>query len=241
MAPTSRAENPDVALEKVRALLFREPCSFDFFQAVRILGWLQPERSPVGRYNHPQTEIVRFGANPILHFPASAIQSLRAQPDRGPSMDINFLGLVGPLGVLPNYVTELIAGRIRVHDRTLLEFLNIFNHRLTSFFYQAWEKNHFTVAYERDRNDSVTKSLYALVGFGTPGLRGRQPVEDESFIYYSGIFALMPKSPVALEAVLGDYFDIPVEVEPFIGTWRSLAEPDHCVFGDANNFGSMKP
>jgi type VI secretion system protein ImpH len=226
-----KAALENAALEEVRALLFHEPCSFDFFQSVRVLGWLQPGRSPVGRYSHPQNEVVRFGANPILHFPASAIHSLTERPGASPAMDINFMGVIGPLGALPNYVTELIGARIRAKDHTLLEFLNIFNHRLTSFFYQAWEKNHFTVAYERDGRDPVTDALFSMIGFGTPGIRARQPVEDESFIYYSGLFALIPKSALALESVLGDYFDIPVEVEPFIGTWRSLAEPDHCVFG----------
>jgi len=70
-----------------------------------------------------------------------------------------------------------------------------------------------------------------MIGFGTKGIRDRQPVEDESFIYYSGLFGLIPKSALALESMLGDYFDIPVELEPFIGTWRSLAEPDQCEFG----------
>jgi type VI secretion system protein ImpH len=231
MAAASRAENPDVALEKVRERLFDEPYSFDFFQAVRLLGWLQPNRSPVGRYSHPQNEIVRFGANPILYFPASAIQDLEERPDACPAMNVNFIGLIGPLGVLPNYVTELVAARVREKDRALLEFVNLFNHRITSFFYQAWEKSHFTVAYERDRSDPVTAGLFALVGFGTPGLRGRQPVQDESFIYYSGVFGLMPKSALALEAVLSDYFEIPVEVEPFVGVWRTLTEPDYCTFG----------
>jgi type VI secretion system protein ImpH len=69
------------------------------------------------------------------------------------------------------------------------------------------------------------------VGFGTKGIRGRQPVEDEAFIYYSGLFGLIPKSALALESVLSDYFDVPVELEPFIGTWRSLADPDLCEFG----------
>ena len=41
---------------------------------------------------------------------------------------------------------------------------------------------------------------------------------------------MIPKSATALESVLGDYFDIDVEIEPFIGTWRALAPPDHCVF-----------
>jgi type VI secretion system protein ImpH len=232
MAAASRTENPDLALAKVRRALFTEPCSFDFFQAVRLLGWLQPERSPVGRYSHPAGEVVRFGANPILHFPASAVQAIAEREDASPSMDVNFMGLIGPLGVLPNYLTEMVAGRVRAQDRTMLDFLNIFNHRLISFFYQAWEKNHFTVAYERDGNDAVTACMLALVGLGTPGLRGRQPVRDETFIYYSGLFALMPKSALALEATVGDYFRIPVEVEPFVGTWRSLREPDYCVLGE---------
>jgi type VI secretion system protein ImpH len=233
MAPTVGTENSDLtlALEKVEASLFREPYSFDFFQAVRVLGWLQPGRSPVGRHSHPQNEVVRFGANPILHFPPSAIHSLSRRPDACPAMVVNFMGLVGPLGALPNYLTELIGNRLRAKDTTLLAFLDIFNHRITSFFYQAWEKTHFWAAYERDRQDPLTATLFSVIGFGTPGLRNRQPVEDESFIYYSGLFALMPKSALALESVLGDYFDIPVEVEPFIGTWRALAEPDHCVFG----------
>jgi type VI secretion system protein ImpH len=229
--PDVAVENPGVALEKVRALLFAEPCSFDFFQSVRVLGWLQPGKLPVGRYNHPHNEVVRFGANPILHFPASAIHQLKERPDGSPEMTVNFMGLIGPLGALPNYVTELIAARIRSKDHTMLAFLNIFNHRLTSYFYQAWEKNHFTVAYERDRSDPLTACLYAMVGFGTKGIRDRQPVQDEAFIYYSGLFGLIPKSALALECVLGDYFDIPVEIEPFVGTWRTLEAPDLCEFG----------
>ena len=224
-------ENPGMALEKVRGLLFSDPCSFDFFQSVRVLGWLQPGKSPVGRYSHPHTEVVRFGANPILHFPASAIHTLKERPDSTPEMTVNFMGLIGPLGALPNYVTELIAARVRAKDHTMLEFLNIFNHRLTSFFYQAWEKNHFTVAYERDRSDPITSCLFAMIGFGTKGLRERQPVEDEAFIYYSGLYGLIPKSALALECVLGDYFDVPVELEPFIGAWRSLEPPDQCELG----------
>ena len=240
MAPEIGTENSDVApektpealgLEKVRAALFAEPYTFDFFQAVRVLGWLQPGSAPVGRYNNPRDEAVRFGSNPILYFPPSAVHALVEKPGTPPFMTVNFMGVIGPLGALPNYLTDLIAARLRAKDSTLLAFLNIFNHRLISFFYHAWEKSHFTVPYERDRGDPLTACLFSVIGFGMPGLRNRQPVEDETFIYYSGLFAPLPKSALALESMLGDYFDIPVEVEPFIGTWRTLAEPDHCVCG----------
>jgi len=241
MATSVRSEDTNVALAKVEESLFSEPYTFDFFQAMRVLNWLQPGRSPVGRHTNPQTEVVRFGANPILYFPPSAIHSLSKRPGDAPLMVVNFMGLIGPLGALPNYLTDLISSRLRAKDTTLLAFLNIFNHRAISFFYKAWEKNHFWAAYERDRQDPLTGILFSQIGFGTKGLRNRQPVEDESFIYYAGLFALMPRSALALESVLGDYFDIPVEVEPFIGTWRSLTDPDHCVFGseapEANQLG----
>jgi type VI secretion system protein ImpH len=231
MAAPIGTENPDVtALAKVREHLFDEPWPFDFFQAVRLLERLQPHREAVGRYANPRNEIVRFGGHPTLNFPASAIQALTERPDACPAMDINFFGLVGPLGVLPNHITELVAARVRARDHTLLEFFNLFNHRLTSFFYQAWEKHHFTVAYERDRNDPLTKILFALIGFGTAGLLGRQPVDDESFIHYAGLFGLIPRSALALESIVGDYFGVPAEVEPFIGVWRGLEERDQCVF-----------
>jgi hypothetical protein len=75
MAPASGTENPDialespvVALEKVRQSLFREPYEFDFFQAVRLLGWLEPDKAPIGRYNHPQKELVRPPA-PSIRLP----------------------------------------------------------------------------------------------------------------------------------------------------------------------------
>ena len=234
MAPPIGTKNPDITtLAIVRDHLFKEPWSFDFFQAVRLLERLQPEREPVGRYANPRNEVVRFGAHPTLNFPASAIQGLTERPDACPAMEINFFGLIGPLGVLPNYITELAALRARSKDRGLLEFFNLFNHRLTSLFYQAWEKHHFTVGYERDRKDPITNLLYALIGFGTPGIRGRQTVSDESFIHYSGLFGMLPRSALSLESILSDYFDVPVEVEPFIGVWRTLEEPDQCVFDGA--------
>ncbi len=238
MAPPIGTEDFDVMLAEARELLFAEPYAFDFFQAVRLLERLQPERAPIGSYSHPQNEVVRIGANPTLSFPASAIQTLEEQPGSAPKMMVNFMGLVGPLGVLPNYFTELTAERRRAKDKTLLEFYDLFTHRLASLFYRAWDKNHFSVSYERDRSDEVTKIIYALIGFGTPGIRNRQPVDDESFLHYSGLFGLTPQSAVALESILADHFDVPVEIEPFIGTWRSLEEPDQCVFGDGRAGGS---
>lgn len=232
MASPIRAENPSLALEEIREALFREPFTFDFFQAVRLLERIYPERSPIGRQVNPQNEVVRVAANPSIHFPPSQIQALTPQNDKPPKMSVNFMGLTGPLGALPSHLTELVANRARLHDTAMRDFFDIFSHRMVSFFYQAWEKSHFTVGYERDQDDPLTNFLYALVGLGTTGLRARQPIRDELFVFFSGLFGLAPRSAAAIEALLSDYFNVPLELEPFIGAWRKLAERDQCVIGD---------
>ena len=118
MAPASGTENPDVALAKVREQLFSEPCtSYDFFQAVRLLG-VAATGPPAGGPLQPSTgrsRALRRQPDSAFSPPAPSMPCERG-PTPVPSMDINFMGLIGPLGALPNYVTELIAARIRVHD-----------------------------------------------------------------------------------------------------------------------------
>ncbi len=82
------------------------------------------------------------------------------------------MGLTGPTGVLPYAYTELILERLRSKDNSLASFLDIFNHRMISFFYRAWEKYRFPVTYALGEEDLFTHHLLDLVGLGTPGLRG---------------------------------------------------------------------
>ncbi len=207
---------------ELEGALEREPWRFDFFQAVRVLERLDPERKPVGRFFRPREEVVRFAANPSVVFPASPIQSLERRPEGPARMVVNFMGLFGPSGVLPQAYTELIMARIRERDYALRDFLDLFNHRLISLFYRAWERYRFGIPYERGEKDRLSAVLLNLIGLGTPGLENRQAVEDHALLYYAGLLAQFPRSATALEQVLSDYFDVPVEVEQFVGGWYRL-------------------
>ncbi len=215
----------------IEAVLHKTPQEFQFFQAVRLLERLYPNRAPVGRFVSPSKEVVRFSAHASFPFPASQIQNIDwADGSAAPCILINFMGLTGPSGVLPLYYTELIVERLRQKDRAMLNFFDVFNHRMVSLFYQAWEKYRFAIAYERGERDRFSHHLMDLIGIGTKRLENRLAVRDDSLLFYAGLLSMHTRSAAALERILADYFEIPVEVEQFVGAWQGLRESDLCRF-----------
>jgi type VI secretion system protein ImpH len=216
-------------------------------------------RRPVGRDGGPNSEIVRFRVHQAVNFPASAIYDLQlARPDAPPVMTVTFMGLTGPAGVLPRHYTELLMRLEReaksAEKYALRDWLDLFNHRLISLFHRAWEKYRFYVPYARGEYartepDAFTTCLYSLVGLGTPTLRGRlctsawverggQPqeqrlakIEDLALLYYGGLLAQRPRSAVNLQALVSDYFQVPVAVRQFEGQWLRLDEPNQSRLG----------
>lgn len=239
MAAEGGAHDPAVAPDKIQQRLAEEPFAFEFFQAVRLLAGLLPAREEVGRFQPPASELVRFSAHATVSFPASEIQSLSLPEDGQPVMTVNFMGLTGPLGVLPLYYTELVMERLRARDTSLRDFLDVFNHRSISLFYQAWEKYRFPIAYERGRSGHFLEMLQAMVGLGTPALANRQAVSDEALLFYTGLLAQQPRSAIAIEQILADYFEVPVEVEQFVGAWSSLDRETQTRFEDSEGFSTQ--
>jgi type VI secretion system protein ImpH len=141
------------------------------------------------------------------------------------------------MGALPLAYTELILERMRAKDPTVAAFFDLFNHRILSLFYRAWEKYRLAVGYERDRDDPLSNHMMALIGLGTGGLRHRQPFPDQALLYYSGLLSLQPRSAIALAQILEDYFEVPVEIEQFVGAWYALDEKNQCRFeaGDSDS------
>jgi type VI secretion system protein ImpH len=139
-------------------------------------------------------------------------------------MTVSFMGLTGPVGLLPHQYTELVMDRARYQDTALWRFLDIFNHRMISLFYRVWEKYHFPIAYERGEEDRFTSYLFGIVGMGTKGLRGRLSFKDQSLLPYSGLISQRPHSAVAMSAVISDYFGVPAQVVQFPGEWLQLAD-----------------
>ncbi len=234
LAPTRGRAGPGLADR-----LFREPEQFAFFQAVRLLAHLGRRlgHAPPGEDVPARQEFVRFHAAPALSFPTSEVARLTSangDPSATLNLTVSFLGLTGAAGVLPYHYTRLLLDRLRRKDSSYGDFLDLFHHRLTAFFARAWEKYRLPFAFERarlasdgPRTDPVTQVLCCLAGWGTDGLRGRLQVADGAFVWYGGHFGHSPRSALALEGMLGEYFEVPVEVRQLRGQWLYL-EPDDC-------------
>jgi type VI secretion system protein ImpH len=256
-AATAGGSGPPTVEEQ----LFREGYAFDFFQAVRLLERLEPARRPVGREGPAGAEVVRFEAHLSLAFPPSSIYEVeRAGPGLAvPRMVVSFMGLTGPSGVLPRHYTELLLRLDREakgpERRALRAWLDLFNHRLISLFYRAWEKYRFAIPYERGESargegDAFTRSLFSLVGLGLPPLRRRlrvsaveesggerrervlARVDDLALLYYGGVLAHRPRCAVSLEALLQDYFGLAARVLQFRGQWLRLEPAGQSRLGE---------
>lgn len=236
MATESRTSDPPLnepgGLPESSKRLFEHPYHYRFFQMVRLLERLLPDREPVGQNARPGNEIARFSAHSSLAFPASEIQDLILPEDRPARMSVNFMGLTGPIGVLPHWYTLLVSERLQAGDKSIRDFLDIFNHRFISLFYRAWEKYRPGIAYERGQRDPFSDALLDLVGMGTSGLKIPEVLSKDAFLYFSGLLAQRPRSALALQLVLEEYFEVPVEIEQFLGSMFDLDAATICCPAD---------
>jgi type VI secretion system protein ImpH len=241
MGAASRTPHPAVTARELGPRISENPSDFEFFQLVRLITRLAPEAKPVGRFADPSAEAVRFGAEPTLGFPPTEVRSLELGGEGPPRMAVHFFGLIGALGVLPTQYTELVRDRERNGDGAMGDFLDLFQHRLLSLFVRAWERSRPGVGFERGGDHAFHRILLSLVGLGTPGLKGRLAVSDQTLIYYAGLLSQMPRSSSALEQIISEYFDAACEVIPFAGAWRSIDKESQTRFrdrpGDSESLG----
>ena len=218
-----------------------EPQRFQFFQVVRLL-----RRHLRRNGEEPVGEAIRFSNSLSLAFAPSEIEALVSVPATEGAEDAAsrrviltpaFMGLTGNQGALPHHYTERLIEREFIHrDRTARAFLDIFTNRAVAQFYAAWVKYRLHFAYESDPDRHYLPVLLAFAGVGNAGLRGRLTDEsesdagilDETLGYYAGILRNGPRSAKSVEAILGDFFGIPVRIIPFAGQWFRLPE-DHCA------------
>ncbi len=131
----------DLKFERLRALLEQEPYRVQFFQAVRLMERLYPERNPVGLFVAPSSEVVRFSSLPSLSFPASEIAGLEMPDQSKPArIQVNFMGLVRRWARCPTPIRSFCSNASRRKIRRRPSSSILFNHRIISLFHRGWQK-----------------------------------------------------------------------------------------------------
>jgi type VI secretion system protein ImpH len=213
--------------------LEREPYVFDFYQAVRLLDCAQQETPPTGSSIRVSDDSIRFCQEASLGFAQATISKIdNDKPSRVRRLFQRFFGLLGPNGPLPLHLTEYAKDRIRDRgDITFLRFLDVFNHRMTSFFYRAWARVRPTVSFDRPHTDRFGDYVGSLFGLGMPSLEGRDALPDLPKRHFAGHLACQTKHADGLLALLGGYFCFPLQIEEFVGQWVELPETCRCMTG----------
>jgi type VI secretion system protein ImpH len=219
----------------VSEALHREPYGFSFFQAVRLLEGLTRGAKLLGQATRPREEAVNFSVRPGFAFPPSDIAGLTKESENTPArMEVAFLGLIGPSGVLPSWYTELARERNRQKDFGFTAFLDIFHHRLVSLFYLAWKKYRFDANYRWECQDGLSRCLLSLLGLGTEGLTEHLGVQAEEVVYYGGLLSRRIPSAAALERVIAYFSGTETAVEQFMPRQIRISPEDQTQLGAAN-------
>ncbi len=226
--------------------LIDEPYRFEFLQAVRlILGLLREHGISDDR---ALTQIMRFESSTRLGFPPSEIESLHGdgemdvRTDRMLAIAVNgqsrlgiritpaFIGFLGTCGVLPLHYSERIAAyQQRARNAGASAFMNVFSNRLIGQFYLAWQKYRLEQSVTKSGPDRQLTILLSLAGQSNAS-----SPRNQALAFYSTLFRTRPASATVIARALTDYFDVPIHLEQFVGSWNLVPQKLRSRLGRSN-------
>ncbi len=221
--------------------LRQTPYAFHFFQALRRLECCYRDQPRLGKATRLSDDPVRLTQEPSMAFAPSTLAAFDpGDENHPPRLAEYFLGLFGPQGPLPLHLTEYAYERKRSYsDRTFSRFADVFHHRILSLFYRAWANAQPTVSFDRPETDRFNVYIGAAFGLGMPSLWNRDAAPDLAKFHYAGRLACQTRNAEGLQALLGDFFHLPVMIEAFVGHWMALDLSSQCRLGQTPATGLL--
>jgi type VI secretion system protein ImpH len=219
------------AVERVNAQLQRlkiDTWQYDYFAVMRRLEALAYPLPRWGQAVLPSAESVRIGQEPSLAFAPASFSRLEDATAHSPArLRQQFIGYIGPNGPLPVHLSDFIQERaLNRNDPTWLSFLDGFTHRFALHFYRAWAQSRPASSLDRPQEDGFRRYVGALVGIGTDKRQSRDAIHDDARLHFSGWLVRQARSKDSVDAVLAEYFGVPVKLEQWVGHWIQLSTGD---------------
>ncbi len=200
--------------------LAREPRRFRFDAAVRLILDALGSADPTA---------IRFRTLAGLAYPPAEVMAYAPAADgEPPRLTVAHMGLVGPMGVLPRFYTEILDETLRNRSMALQDFLDLLAAPMIAAFAAAGSKYRLHRSAERARlagasdQGPVSAALLAFTGYSIARLADRLTVGAAPLMHYGGLFAERVRSAERLAALASDWLGRPVEVVQFAGGWLSL-------------------
>ncbi len=213
---------------------------YDFYQLLRILENLNKDKPRLGYAAKPDDDWVRLGQEPTMAFSPSTFSSYKVDKQLGIArLEQLFFGVFGPNGPMPLHLTEYARERIRhFDDESFSRFVDIFHHRLLSFFYRAWADSKAHVSWDRPEEDRFYKRVKSFFGKRIENETERNSAET-AMCFFAGRFSQQCRNEEGLLAVIGSFFKVPVALKQFVGSWLEIPEHNRFYLADDIAYGHL--
>ncbi|MDX8490245.1 type VI secretion system baseplate subunit TssG [Mesorhizobium sp. VK22B] len=227
MADDARQSLPDLAKPAQSEAALTE--SFDFFELMRRL---EQRGGLFGYSGQANREPARLGQHVRLSFSARDVVKFQEASEKAPArVTVANLGLLGPEGPMPLYLTRWVLDRLsqrwfsgadaeQTSDTTFVDFVNILQHRMIALYYRAWADAHPAVQIERFVGGRVRAMLEAMAGIGLPGTQDSEL--DMVRLRQAGSLANQVDGAERLTLFLATAFKVPVEIKEFVAAWITI-------------------
>jgi type VI secretion system protein ImpH len=213
--------------------LARDTARFGFFQALRLIESMHAARPRLGASMRPADDVIRLGQTPQFGFVSAELDTYRPMADDRPGkLTVNVAGLFGANSPMPLYFMEYVHNRVaHESDPTLVNFLDIFHHRLLSLFYRAWAVSQPVVGLDRGdvKTEGYGRYVNSLCGLATQTPSGSDAIGDLDTLQFSSLLATRTRHASGLGLLLSQYFGVPVMIQQFVGQWLKLSDQDRTV------------
>lgn len=221
----------------VVARLMADPSGTGFFQAVRLLcAWMMQQgisQEQVFR------DCLRLHGSASLSFAPGEIEQLWLESQADGEMQVHvraaMAGFLGVHGSLPLHYTETLARHERqTGDGGPRDWLDTLSHWALVLFYQAWARYRIECQQDADGGDFLPLQLALAGAWPAEVARQADGLPAHVLAHYAALLRHRPVAADVMQAVLAEYFGVPVRLQRFVGSWFRRAPQERAVLATAS-------
>lgn len=167
-------------------------------------------------HTNGQRPAVNFSAEILPAYYKSEVSQVSSESNGAYTLKTSVASLSGNEGTMPRAMyNQALKARFEQGDEAPLDFFDTFNNRYYRLYCETKQKHELTYQMEEEtfhwnrHRQSITEMLSSLAGQSGEVA----PMPESHLVQYTGLLGLKLTCPLALKAMLEDYFEAQFEVE----------------------------